>query len=184
MRTDELYAQKKEEPSTVSQILSQIRTLQDKVSALNEEKEFHNPQTASSSGVSHVPSQPSRIPSPRGMLSRDSGLPPHYTRNSMGTSGNVFESLPAQETIAPSLPGIAMRHGEGLRREPQSSTRPTPRFFRDLDAWNSMRRTGGTYSQIVRWKLLGMLSRNCMSENAQDQMTCSAGESISRPKCA
>ena len=74
-------------------------------------------------------------------------FPMHYTRNSMGTSGNVFESLPAQETIAPSLPGIAMRHGEGLRREPQSSTIPTPRFSRHPDAWNCMRRTGGTYSQ-------------------------------------
>ena len=39
-RTDELYAQKQEEPSTVNQLLSQIRTLQDQVNALNEEKEF------------------------------------------------------------------------------------------------------------------------------------------------
>ena len=30
LRTDELYATKNEEPSTVSQLLSQIRTLQDK----------------------------------------------------------------------------------------------------------------------------------------------------------
>ena len=36
LRTDELYAEKKEEPSTVNQLLTQIRTLQDKVNALNE----------------------------------------------------------------------------------------------------------------------------------------------------
>ena len=100
LRTGELHAQKIEEPSTMSQLLSQIRTLHDKVNALNELKEFHDPQTASSSGMSHVPSQPSRIPSPIGMLNRDSGLP-HCTRNSMGTSGNVFENPPAPERISP-----------------------------------------------------------------------------------
>ena len=80
------------------------------------------------------------------MLSRDSGLP-HHTRNSMGTSGNVFESPSDQERISPSLPGIATRHGEGLGREPQSSTKPTPRFSRNLEAWNSTRSTGGISSQ-------------------------------------
>ena len=40
-----------------------------------------------------------------------------------------------------------MRHGEGLRQETQSSTIPTPRFSRNLDAWNSARRIGGNYSQ-------------------------------------
>ena len=49
LRTDELYAQKKEEPSTMNQLLSQIRTLQVKVNVLNEEKEFYDPGTASSS---------------------------------------------------------------------------------------------------------------------------------------
>ena len=103
------------------------------------------------------------------MLCRDSGLPLN-TRNSMGTSGNVFEDLPAPEGSSPlffkiprnltSSPfelrsgntGSTMRHGEGLRREPQSSTRPTPRFTRNLNAWNPMHRIGGTYSQ------------NCMME--------------------
>ena len=55
---------------------------------------FCDPETANSSGVSHVPSQPMSILSPRGMISRDSGLP-HHTRNSLGASGHVFEGLPA-----------------------------------------------------------------------------------------
>ena len=92
LRTDELYAQKKEEPCTVNQLSSQIQDLQDKVYVLHEEEEFYDLETASSSGMSHVPSQPSRIPSPRGMLCRYSGLP-HHTRNSMGTSGQVFEKF-------------------------------------------------------------------------------------------
>ena len=54
LRTDELYAQKKEELSTMNQFLFQIRTLQDKENALNDEKEFFDPETASSSGMSHV----------------------------------------------------------------------------------------------------------------------------------
>ena len=164
MRTDELYAQKKEETSTVSQLLSRIRTLQDKVNALNEEKEFYDPETASSSGMSHVPGQSSRIPTPRGMLCRDSGLPLD-ARNTFGTSGNVSKSLPAQERIAPSLPRSAMRHA---RREPQSSTIPTPRFSRHPDAWNSMRRTGGICSQNCTMET----PRYAISElNFQAQMT-------------
>ena len=92
---------RKKEPSSMNQFLSHIRTLQDPVNALSEDKELCDPETASSSGMSHVPSQPSRMPSPRGMLSSDSGLP-HCTRNSVGTSGNVFESPPPQERISPS----------------------------------------------------------------------------------
>ena len=45
-----------------------------------------------------------------------------------------------------------MRHGEGLRREPQSSTIPIPRFTRNFETWNHLYHTGGTYSQ------------NCMME--------------------
>ena len=37
---------------------------------------FHDPETASSSGASHVPSQPWTLPNTMGMPSRDSGLQP------------------------------------------------------------------------------------------------------------
>ena len=80
------------------------------------------------------------------MPSRDSGLQ-HFTRNSVGTSGHVIEKPAAPERISLSLPGIAMRHGEGLRREPQSSTIPTPRFSRNPNTWNSTRRTGGSFAE-------------------------------------
>ena len=40
-----------------------------------------------------------------------------------------------------------MRHGEGLRREPQSSTIPTPRITRNHETWALLHRTGGTYFQ-------------------------------------
>ena len=81
----------------MSHHLTQIQDLPIKVNSLSEAREFfHDPESGSSSGATHVPIQPLTIPSPRGMPSSDSGLP-HDTRNVMGTSGNVFESLLARE---------------------------------------------------------------------------------------
>ena len=77
---------------TVSQLLTKIQDSQNKANSLSDAREFHDPDTAKSSGASRVPSQPLIIPSPRGVRSRDSGLP-RDTRNTVGTSGNVFEGL-------------------------------------------------------------------------------------------
>ena len=95
LKLDELSMQQKENPSTVNQLMAQIQELQDKVNPLNDAKEFYDPETASSSGLSHVPSQPKSIPSPRGMISCDSCLLLD-TRNSLGASGHVFEGPPAR----------------------------------------------------------------------------------------
>ena len=89
LRIDALDGQEEESKSTVNQLVVQIQELQDKVYSLNDAREFYDPEAASSSGLSHVLSQPTSIPSPRGMMSRDACLPPK-TRNSCGTSGNVF----------------------------------------------------------------------------------------------
>ena len=106
MRIDELSMQQNERPSTINQLLSQNQELQDEANySMNGEKEVYDPETASRSGMSHVPSQPLSIPSPRGMISRDPCLP-HDTRNAMGTSGNVFEDLPAQAEPTPQDFGI------------------------------------------------------------------------------
>ena len=101
---------------------------------------FSDPETASSSGASHIPSHPMSIPSRRGMISRDGCLPLDL-RNTMGTSGNVSESLLAREWpsseflqnpknlssshcgLKPIDTGNIMEHGEGVRREPQSSAK-------------------------------------------------------------
>ena len=80
----------------MSQLLTQIQDLQNKGNSLSDAREFYDPETARSSGASHVPGKPLTIPSPRTMPSRDSGLP-HDTRNAMGASGNVFESLLARD---------------------------------------------------------------------------------------
>ena len=87
------------------------------------------------------PVTPRELRVPEVCLAAFFGLP-HHTRNSMGTSGNVFENLLAQERVSPSSPGVAVRLGEGVSLEPQSSTIPTPRFTGNLDAWNYTRRSG------------------------------------------
>ena len=95
LRLYELSPQKRQNLSTVNQLLPQIQEPQDKVNSLNDAREFYDLETASSSGLSHVPSQPMSIPSSTGMISRDSCLPLDAL-NSMGASGNVFEGLLAR----------------------------------------------------------------------------------------
>ena len=93
---DELSMHQKRDCATVSQLLTQIQELQNKVNSLSDAREFYDPETASTSGASHVLSQPFTIPSPRTKPCRDSGWP-HDKRNIVGNSGNVFERLPARE---------------------------------------------------------------------------------------
>ena len=94
LRINELLTKKEERKSTVNQLMLQIQELQDKMNSGNDAEEFYNPETASSSGFSHVPSQPMSILSPRGMIRRDSCLQ-LAARNSLGTSGHVLADLPA-----------------------------------------------------------------------------------------
>ena len=78
----------------------QIQELQDKVNSLNDTGKFYDSETASSSGLSHVPLQPLSIPSPRGMVSRDSCLI-HGTH--FGLSRNFLEDLLAPESTSSSF---------------------------------------------------------------------------------
>ena len=104
MRNDERSTQKEESKSTVDQLLAQIQDLLYKVNYLNHAKEFYDPETLSSSGLSLVPSQPMSIPSPRGMISRDFCLQLD-TPNSLGTSGYVFQGLSTLEEPSSALFG-------------------------------------------------------------------------------
>ena len=74
LKTEELSLRQDRDPNSVSGLLKQIRELQEKVNSLTDAKEFRDPDTASCSGVSHVPSQPVVIPKSREVPSRDSGL--------------------------------------------------------------------------------------------------------------
>ena len=140
------------------------------------QKEFYDPETASRSGLSHVPSQPMSIPSPRGMFRRGSCLQPD-TRNSLGTSGHIYEGLrargePSSELFGhlknlasascrstPVDTGKIAEQGEGLRKEPQNHAIPTPRFARKFSTWNPFYRTRGTHPP------------KCMMETPRNQIT-------------
>ena len=87
---------KKESFYCESVIDTKFRIYRKKANSLSDAREFHDPETASSSGAPHAPNRPLTLPSSRGMPIRESGLP-HNTRDIMGTSGNVFESLLAPE---------------------------------------------------------------------------------------
>ena len=76
--------------------MTKIRESQDKVNFLSDARKFHDPDSGSSPGTSHVPHQPLITSSSRRKPSRDSGLL-HDTRNGMGIQGNVLEDLPARE---------------------------------------------------------------------------------------
>ena len=167
----------------MSQLFTQIQNLQNKVNSFSDATDFHDPETASSSGATHFLSQPSTAPSPRGTLCRDSGLP-FDTRNSMGTSGNVFESLLEKDHPQLSsrihgiwhhlradwdlvLRGNVVEHGRGTRRELHSSSLPTPRFNQGLGTLNPVYHCGVTYwcdgspemSDLgtASWKIRGLM---------------------------
>ena len=142
--------QQERNPITVGQLLTQVQDLQNKANSLADVREFYDPESGSSSGALHVPNETSIIPSPRGILSRDSGLPLDV-RKTKGTSGNVFESLPAPEGpssalfenlqnlassscgLGPGTTGNILEHGRGVRRESQSSSTSTPRFYHGVE---------------------------------------------------
>ena len=75
--------------ATVHELTSQIQELQQRENLMNDSGEFQDVASACSGKLSHVPSQPAVVPSPRCMLSRDRSLRPD-TWNLLGTSGNVF----------------------------------------------------------------------------------------------
>ena len=49
-KLDELSVMQQRDPQTVSQLLAQMRESQDKVNSLSDAREFHDPETAGSSG--------------------------------------------------------------------------------------------------------------------------------------
>ena len=88
-------------------------------------------------------------------------------RNAMGTSGNVFESLPAREGLSLprfensknlALPPCEMKQDSRMRRDAQSSTIPRPS---QEGVQGRLFTTGGTYShngvmEYPRYSILEM----------------------------
>ena len=81
--------QKLRESHAPIHLTSQIQDLQERVNCMNDSREFQEKESICSGKLSHVPSQPAVVPSPRSMLSRDRSMPPD-TWNLSGTQGNVL----------------------------------------------------------------------------------------------
>ena len=88
-RNDELSMQQERNPATVSQVVAQIRDLQNKVNSLSDAREFYDTESGSSSGATHVHDQTSTPLSSRTLSRCDSGLP-RDTQNGKGITGHFF----------------------------------------------------------------------------------------------
>ena len=158
-KSEELSMQQERNPTTVSQLLAQIRDLQNKVYSWSDEREFYDPESGRSSGATHVPSQPSSILSPRTMPRCDSGLP-HDTRNIIGTSRNVSERPPAHEgrsstvfnnskNSSSSSQDMRPDISETARREMKSEPLNTPIQSPPIQSRSGiLDHTGGTHSHV------------------------------------
>ena len=102
-RNDQLSVYQERNLTTMSQLMTQIRELQNKVSSLSDAREnFYEPESESSSGATHVPDQTSTILSPRILPRCGSGLPRNKP-NGVGITGNVLERPPAQEGLSSTI---------------------------------------------------------------------------------
>ena len=90
LRVDEFSVQKlRESHDAIQQLTSQIQELQERVNCMNDSGKIQDTESIYSGKWSHVPSQPTVVPSPRSMLSRDRSMP-FDTWNVSGTQGYVF----------------------------------------------------------------------------------------------
>ena len=101
-RIDELPLHHERNLTTVSQLMTQIRELQNKVNSMSDAGEFYGPESGSSSGATHVPDQASTILSPTTLPRCDFGLP-RNTQNCTGIMRNVFERPHVQEGLSSTI---------------------------------------------------------------------------------
>ena len=151
--------QQERNPTTVSQLLTQIQDLQNKANSLSDTREFHDPASGSRSGATHDPDQTSTILSSRTLPCCDSGLP-RNTQNCTGIMGNVFERPPAQEGQSSAIfnnsknlpsssqdmrPDCSETARRFSKREPLNMQIQLPSFLSRSGIGDH---TGGTYSRF------------------------------------
>ena len=146
----------RESHATIQELTSQIQELQEWVNCVNDSTEFQDFQSICRGTLSHVPSQPAVVPSPRSMLSRDQSMPPE-TWNLSGREGNVLgnpramfgsSQIPCQSILHASnqsaTGGIPVQRSTGRPvakgEEQTGSTLPMPIFARRPSTMNSQRR--------------------------------------------
>ena len=89
-QVEEFPVQKlRESHETLQQLTSQLQQMQEQMNSINDSGDFQDAESNCSGRLSHVSSQPVRIPSSRSLLSRDKRLPLD-TWNQSGVQENVF----------------------------------------------------------------------------------------------
>ena len=143
------HDKRERDPNTVSQLLQHTQELQHPVNLPAEGKEFHDPDSASSSGTSHVPSQPVVIPSSRDVHSRDSGLP-SAARDTIGNSGNISGSPAPREGSSSAIfensrspISSCFGKGPGATEKALETVKEVTRKPKNVS------KTGGTFSHVV-----------------------------------
>ena len=75
LRTDEFSRNELgESHATTQELTSQVQELQERMNYMNDSTEFQDIESICSGKLSHVPSQPAVVPSPRAVSSRDQSL--------------------------------------------------------------------------------------------------------------
>ena len=151
-RIEELFKQQQRNPTTVTQMMAQIRDLSDA-------RKFYDPESGSSSGRPNVLDQTSTILSSRTLPRCVSGLLRNI-QNCTGIMGNVFERPPVQEGLHSTIfhnsknlasssqdlrPDISQtaRRERGRKRESLNTRTQSPHFQSRSGMLNH---TGGPYS--------------------------------------
>ena len=89
-RMDEFSMQKlRENHETILQLTSQLQQMQEQMNSMSDSGDFQDLESNYSGRLSHVSSQPAKIPSSRSLFSRDKRLPLD-TWNQSGLQENVF----------------------------------------------------------------------------------------------
>ena len=149
MRIDEFSRNElRKSHATIQELTSQVQKLQERVNCMNDSREFQDLESICSGKLSHVPSRPAVVPSPRSMSSRYQSLRPDTwsvwdkgKRFWQSTSSNRFitDTLTRTNPSATGAIPVQVSTGTPVARgeEQTGSTIPMPMFAVRLSTMNS-----------------------------------------------
>ena len=207
-RIDESSVHQERKPTTVGQLLTQIQELPSKANSLSDAREFYDPESGSSTGATHVPSQLSTFLSLRTLPRRDFWIAARYMecyeyfRKRFGTTicsrRTVLYNLQQFKKFSIVFSIIetwCYRNYKDKRewneREPLSTSIPSHQFQSGSGILNP---TGGTYTHsgvmgYPRLPISDMHLRNFLAlwnfkaEKSTSRMKCAREQQILRSLC-
>ena len=149
-KNEDLLVQQQRNPTILSQMMAEIRDSQNKVNSLSDAREFHDPESESSSGATHVPDQTSTITT----LRLDCRKIHRIVRVLWETFLNyhlfkeyTLQSSTIQTILASSSQDLRPHISGTARREMKSESLNTPTQSPHFQSGSGMLNpTGGTYS--------------------------------------